>query len=65
MVDEKAMQSILSILAKNLDKYNTTVFMILINKRWPLEYDAEELATIGRLNNDYKLIYGCTSKEVG
>ncbi|CAI7653923.1 unnamed protein product [Penicillium bialowiezense] len=65
MVDEEAMQSVLDIPAEDLDKYNTTAFVILINGRWPPLFDAEELAARGRPDNDHEPVYGCTAEEAG
>lgn len=65
MVDEEALQSVLDIPTEDLEAYNATGFVILINGRWPPEWDPEDL-TAGRGPDDgHKPVYGCTLGEVG
>ncbi|KAJ5139228.1 uncharacterized protein N7515_004076 [Penicillium bovifimosum] len=69
MVDEEALQSVLDIPTEDLEQYNTTGFVILINGRWSPEWDPEELAAElaagGGLDDGHEPVYGCTLGEVG
>ncbi|KAJ5317415.1 hypothetical protein N7508_001923 [Penicillium antarcticum] len=65
MVDEEALQSVLDIPTEDLEAYNTTGFVILINGRWPPEWDPEELAAGGGPDDGHEPVYGCTLDEVG
>jgi hypothetical protein len=56
---------VLDIPTEDLEAYNTTRFVILINGRWPLEWDPEELATGGGPDDGHEPVYGCTLDEVG
>lgn len=65
MVNEEALQSVLEIPTEDLEAYNTTGFVILINGRWPPEWDPEELTAGGGPADGYEPVYGCTLDEVG
>ncbi|CAG8403738.1 unnamed protein product [Penicillium salamii] len=65
MVDEEALQSVLDIPTEDLEEYNATGFVILINGRWPPDWDPEELAAGGGLDDGHEPVYGCTLDEVG
>ncbi|KAJ5138649.1 uncharacterized protein N7515_003497 [Penicillium bovifimosum] len=69
MVDEEALQSVLDIPTEDLEEYNTTGFVILIDGRWSPELDPEELAAElaagGGPDDGHGPVYGCTLGEVG
>ncbi|KAJ5247673.1 hypothetical protein N7468_002656 [Penicillium chermesinum] len=65
MVDEEALQSVLDIPIEDLEAYNTTGFVILINGRWSPEWDPEGMAEGEGPDDGYEPAYGCTLNEVG
>ncbi|KAL6228616.1 hypothetical protein BDW75DRAFT_226611 [Aspergillus navahoensis] len=64
MVDEEALRSVLDIPVEELNKYNDTGFVVLINGRWVPEMDPCELVE-GEEDDEYEPLYGCTMEDVG
>ncbi|RAL08483.1 uncharacterized protein BO97DRAFT_408310 [Aspergillus homomorphus CBS 101889] len=63
MVNEEAMRSVLDIPPEDLDGYNQTGFVILVNGRRDAErWDGEDAEP---LEDDFEPLYGCTEEDVG
>lgn len=68
MVDEEALRSVLDIPPEDVDGYNDTGFVILVNGRWETEFLSEEdleCFTSPPPENDFEPVEGCTLEDVG
>lgn len=68
MVDEEALQSVLDIPLEDVDDYNDTGFVILVNGRWEPELLSEEELegyTSPPPENNFEPVQGCTLEDVG
>jgi hypothetical protein len=62
MVDEEALQSVLDIPLEDLDAYNGTGYVILVNCNWEPGFMSEEEFPP---DDGYEPVYGCTLWDVG
>ncbi|KAF7136733.1 hypothetical protein CNMCM5793_006051 [Aspergillus hiratsukae] len=68
MVDEEALQSVLDIPLEDLDAYNETGYVILVNGRWEPGFLSEEeleAFTSPPPENNFEPVLGCTLEDVG
>ncbi|KAJ5940136.1 hypothetical protein N7516_000304 [Penicillium verrucosum] len=68
MVDEEALQSVLDIPREDVEGYNNTGFVVLVNNRWePRFLGEEELEGYTSLpqDNDFEPVQGCMLEDVG
>lgn len=68
MVDDEALQSVLDIPLEDVDRYNDTGFVILVNGRWEPEFLSEEeleAYTSPPPENNFEPVQGCTLEDVG
>lgn len=63
MVEEEALQSVLDIPLEELDTYNETGFVILVNGRQEAERGEEESDEL--VEDDFEPLHGCTLEDVG
>ncbi|KAL1853846.1 hypothetical protein Plec18167_007167 [Paecilomyces lecythidis] len=68
MVDEEALQSVLDIPLEDINGYNKTGFVILVNGRWKPEFLSEKELE-GYISpppeNNFEPVKGCTLEDVG
>ncbi|KAJ9300175.1 hypothetical protein DTO271G3_2292 [Paecilomyces variotii] len=65
MVDEEALRSVLDIPLEELDAYNDTGFVILINGRQDAELQGGEESDEPLEDDDFEPLHGCTLEDVG
>jgi len=68
MVDEEALQSVLDIPPEDVEGYNNTGFVVLVNGRWePRFLSEEELEGYNSppQENSFEPVQGCTLEDVG
>lgn len=64
MVDEEALRSLFDMAVEELNKFNDTGFVVLINGLWVPETDPCELLE-GEEDNEYEPLYGFTIEDMG